>query len=149
MNTPNGDSFFPTLPSFIIYFKYYIFQGMPLHPPRPDMLTELTDQETIRRYRLNKEGLVYLEGMIGASLSPRTARHNSLSAIEKILITLRFLASGEYQINDGDLHQVSQSTVSKVITEVLQELASPVMIQEHVRFPTSVHDLDSQVAQFS
>ncbi|KAH3847334.1 hypothetical protein DPMN_089654 [Dreissena polymorpha] len=39
--------------------------------------------------------------------------------------------------------------VSKVVTEVLQELTSPDMVREHVRFPTSVHDLDSQVAQFA
>ncbi|XP_052243768.1 putative nuclease HARBI1 [Dreissena polymorpha] len=62
---------------------------------------------------------------------------------------LHYLASGEFQINDGDHHQVSQSTVSKVISEVLQELTSSDMVREHIRFPTSVHDRDAQVAQFA
>ncbi|WAR07966.1 hypothetical protein MAR_017924, partial [Mya arenaria] len=51
-------------------------------------------------------------------------RHKSLSAMDKLLITLRYLATGGIQLNDADMHNVSQPAVSKILTEVTNHLSS-------------------------
>ncbi|WAR21128.1 hypothetical protein MAR_015102 [Mya arenaria] len=53
-----------------------------------------------------------------------TLKHKSLSAFDKLLITLRYLATGGMQLNDADMHNVSQPAVSKILTEVTNHLSS-------------------------
>ena len=68
--------------------------------------------------------------------------------MEKILLTLRFLATGGIQLNDADIHNVSQSTVSKVINEVTQQLSSQRFVNRFIKFPTTIQELDVQVEHF-
>ena len=116
---------------------------------RPDIFDLMTDFQILQRYRMNRDGINKLEGLIGIQIAPRTARHHSLSAREKILITLRYLASGVFQINDGDLHHVAQSTVSKSITEVVNCLSSQEVIVQFIRFPMDAAALNDQVREFA
>lgn len=115
---------------------------------RPNLM-DMNDIQLIDRYRFNRRGLQYLEGLLRGRVEQRTLRHNSLSTMEKILIALRYYATGGVQINDGDIHQVSQSTVSKVITEVTEALAAPDIIRQFVTFPRNVPELDRQVQEFA
>ncbi|XP_053378584.1 putative nuclease HARBI1 [Mercenaria mercenaria] len=115
---------------------------------RPNMLDNLTDLEIIQRYRFDRRGIEYLEDLLRPYLQPRTARHQSLSVREKILIALRYFATGGVHLNDGDIHHVSQSTVSKAVNEVVTALCTPALIQQFVSFPTQVADLDKQAQQF-
>ena len=101
---------------------------------RHDFINELTDMQLIQRYRLDRETLEYLEHELHEVLSPATARNHSISAMTKILITLRYLASGHIQLNDSDIHSVSQPTASKAITEVLKALANPRFMGQFIRF---------------
>ena len=115
---------------------------------RPDILAELNNYDLLRRYRFDRRGIEYLTELLRVHLESPTARHNSLSVSEKILIALRFLATGEIQLNDGDLHHVAQSTVSKVVTAVVNSLISPAIIRQFIAFPTDPVDLDMQVQEF-
>ncbi|WAR16593.1 hypothetical protein MAR_031187, partial [Mya arenaria] len=63
--------------------------------------------------------------LIGNEITPKVNRNNAISARQKILITLRYLASGPIQLNDSDLHKVSQPTVSRVLTRVIDVLSTP------------------------
>ncbi|WAR28858.1 hypothetical protein MAR_014562 [Mya arenaria] len=56
---------------------------------RGNILNELTNQQLVDRYRFNRAGLNYLETVFGPALEPATMRHKSLSAMDKLLITLR------------------------------------------------------------
>ncbi|WAR09868.1 hypothetical protein MAR_034944 [Mya arenaria] len=91
---------------------------------RGNILDELTNQQLVDRYRFNRAGLNYLETVFGPALEPATMRHKSLSAMDKLLITLRYLATGGIQLNDADMHNVSQPAVSKILTEVTNHLSS-------------------------
>ncbi|WAR05226.1 hypothetical protein MAR_020595, partial [Mya arenaria] len=62
---------------------------------RGNILNELTNQQLVDRYRFNRAGLNYLETVFGPALEPATMRHKSLSAMDKLLITLR-VALGTY-----------------------------------------------------
>ena len=108
----------------------------------------LTNGQLLERYRFDRNGLKFLEQLLGPRIQPATHRHNSLSAMEKILLTLRFLATGGIQLNDADIHNVSQSTVSKVINEVTQHLSSHQFVARFIKFPTTIQELDVQVEHF-
>ncbi|WAR27488.1 HARB1-like protein, partial [Mya arenaria] len=84
----------------------------------PNLDTRL-EMDIINRYRFDTAGINYLTQLIGANISPKAASNNALNAEQNILITLRYLATGLIQLNDADIHGVSQPTVSRVLTEVV------------------------------
>jgi hypothetical protein len=49
-----------------------------------------------------------------------TALARKIIVWDKILVTLRYI-----QLNDADIHGVSQPTVSRVVTEVVSDLSCP------------------------
>lgn len=61
----------------------------------------------------------------------------------------RYLASGEIQLNDADLHTVSQPTVSRAITDVLCALTSPQIVRQFIQFKTAPDHLREQCLQFN
>ncbi|WAR10693.1 HARB1-like protein [Mya arenaria] len=89
-----------------------------------NILDEHTNKQLVDRDRFNRAGLNYLETVFGPALVPATMRHKSLPAMDKLLITLRYLATGGKQLNDADMHNVSQPAVSKILTEVTNYLSS-------------------------
>ncbi|XP_052790018.1 putative nuclease HARBI1 isoform X2 [Mya arenaria] len=103
---------------------------------RAPNLNDLTEMEIIQRYRFDMNGILYLEQLIGNGITPKVNRNNAISARQKILITLRYLATGPIQLNDSDLHKVSQPTVSRVLTRVIDVLSSPDIVKQFIRFPT-------------
>lgn len=59
------------------------------------------------------------------------------------------MASGEIQLNDADLHTVSQPTVSRAITDVLCALTSPQIVRQFIQFKTAPDHLREQCLQFN
>ncbi|KAH3853498.1 hypothetical protein DPMN_096023 [Dreissena polymorpha] len=74
---------------------------------RLDTFENLTNIEVVRRYRLDKDGIDRLNREYGERSSPKTLGPINVSSLEKIIITLRYFASGDFQINDGDIHNLS------------------------------------------
>lgn len=115
---------------------------------RRNLLEEMTDQQLIERYRLNKETVEFLCELLKDKISPNSFRNRSLTATEKILVTLRYLASGQFQINDSDLHQISQPTASRVIAEVISALSDPVVVTQFIKFPTGPNKIREMKEDF-
>ena len=80
-------------------------------------IEQLTNDQLLKRYRVNHATLAYIIAKLDAALAPRTSRSHSLSTGYKVLITLRYLATGVIQLNTGDLHSVAQSSVSKAVSQ--------------------------------
>ncbi|WAR26772.1 HARB1-like protein, partial [Mya arenaria] len=114
---------------------------------RAPNLDTLLEMNIINRYRFDRAGFSYLTQLIGANISPKAARNNALNAEQKILITLRYLATGLIQLNDADIHGVSQPTVSRVLTEVINALSSPALIRQFIKFPGSVEEFRRNAVQ--
>ncbi|XP_052783197.1 putative nuclease HARBI1 [Mya arenaria] len=119
---------------------------------RPN-LDDLTNIEIIDRYRLDRDGIDYVENILSRQITPKAYRNHAISARHKLLITLRYLATGPIQLNDCDIHGVSQPTVSRVLGEMLNVLSDPRLETVQVvvdgedkiidivaRWPGSVHD---------
>ncbi|WAR05610.1 HARB1-like protein, partial [Mya arenaria] len=114
---------------------------------RAPNLDTLLEMDIINRYRFDRAEINYLTQLIGANISPKAARNNALNAEQKILITLRYLATGLIQLNDVDIHGVSQPTVSRVLTEVINALSSPALIRQFIRFPVTVEEFRRNAVQ--
>lgn len=60
---------------------------------RLDPMHEYSDEEFRKRFRLTKNSVIYLNSLIGKDLEPKVTRNGfTLSALDKILITLRYYA---------------------------------------------------------
>ncbi|GFW07630.1 putative nuclease HARBI1 [Trichonephila clavipes] len=84
---------------------------------------ELDEDDFRRRYRFYKGTIETLVKLLRTKLDPATGRNHALTAAEKVMAVVRFFAFGNRQINVGDLHSISQSSPSRVITDVARALA--------------------------
>ncbi|KAH3875293.1 hypothetical protein DPMN_038556 [Dreissena polymorpha] len=88
-----------------------------------------------------EDGIDRLNDEYGDRLAPRTLGQRNVSAMEKIIVTLRYFASGDFQINDGDIHKLSQPSVSRTVTQFTEMLANQETMTRNITFPTSMHDI--------
>ncbi|XP_067208429.1 putative nuclease HARBI1 [Linepithema humile] len=108
------------------------------------------DREFRQRYRLTKECARYVISLVEERLSPLSGRRNVVTPTLQILIALRYYAKGCYQIELGDLHGVSQPTVSKIVASVSRVLAN--LLPQFIKFPPRIETLQQEfynVACFS
>ena len=68
------------------------------YKPRKDVLNTLNDFELVKRYRLDRAGVLYVTDLVRDSLQNATSRSQALTAEMKVLITLRYLATGKMQM---------------------------------------------------
>ncbi|XP_060563836.1 putative nuclease HARBI1 [Ruditapes philippinarum] len=97
---------------------------------RQDILGNL---ELIERYRLDRDGMLNLNDELQV-LSPSTNRNYSLSSLSQVLTTLWYLATGTIQLNNADMHCVSQPTVSRVIAKVTDALSFITFNRQELQF---------------
>ncbi|XP_050027901.2 putative nuclease HARBI1 [Dermacentor andersoni] len=94
-----------------------------------------TDEEFRSRYRFSKQSVVLLLKELRLNRND-DKRGEPLPPVLKLLITLRFYATGAMQTVVGDLVNVSQPSVSRSIWEVTQAICVG-LFRKYVRLPTS------------
>ena len=102
---------------------------------RENPLEILNDEQLYSKYRFTRDGIYFLcENCDG--LETITDRSFSLSTSLKILVGLRYLASGSFQNVVGDTINISQPTVSRTLTSFLNSIVrlSPSLI----KWPTEI-----------
>ncbi|KAK3873579.1 hypothetical protein Pcinc_021422 [Petrolisthes cinctipes] len=115
---------------------------------RKDVLNELNDAELIKRYRLDREGILFVTNLVRETLARPTARNKALSPEMKVIITLRFLATGKMQLCNSDDLGPSQQTVSRVITETLDALSSRPILAQFIKFPITPQETQRKKMEF-
>ncbi|CAI6356645.1 unnamed protein product [Macrosiphum euphorbiae] len=111
----------------------------------PEMISDpflLTDRLFIKNFRFSKNLVKNLIEL----LQTRIVSKNRSSAIDlntKILVTLNFLATGSYQspIGNSRYAALSQPTVSRCISEVVEALNHPQIFNEWVKFPKNLNEI--------
>ena len=101
------------------------------------MLNELSDAELIKRYRFDREGIIYVTDLVREALCSETSRSNPLTPEMKVIITLRYLATGKMQQCSSDDLGPSQSSISRTITQTIDALADPDVLKRFVYFPVT------------
>lgn len=100
------------------------------------ILDHISDDECFNRYKFRKRDLQLLFEEIESHFSDVTCwKRSDVTPFHQMLIALRYYASGSFQINSGDLLQVSQPTVSRCIKRVSRAIAS--LSQHYLQFPSS------------
>ena len=85
-------------------------------------LLEQEDDDLIKIFRLNKQQILNVCDLVSDDLSPKRSGGNILSLEHKVLISLKTLASGSFQNSVKDLLNVSQPTVSVVLSSFLDSM---------------------------
>ncbi|XP_052230655.1 putative nuclease HARBI1 [Dreissena polymorpha] len=100
--------------------------------------TDLMDDEVRRRYRFSTDNIDRLVGLLEPTLRRRTRRNQALTIRQRIMLTLRFLASGAFLQIIGDTFGVDIATVSRVVTDVTNSLFA--LKDMVIRFPVTDAD---------
>ena len=72
--------------------------------------------------------------MLESELEPPNKRNDSLSTEQQVLIALRFYATGNFQMTDGDLIGVHQTTAGRIAHKVSKATAR--LRQQFILFPS-------------
>ncbi len=88
---------------------------------RRNILQTLNDSKLIKRYRLDRAGIIFVADLIRDELTSPTQRHNAISPEMKVITTLRYLSTGKMQQCSSDDLALSQSSISRVITQTLAD----------------------------
>lgn len=100
-----------------------------------ELLDRYTDEEFRMRFRITKSTFEVLLVMIKDGLSFESLRNNPISPEVQLLITLRFFATGDFQMTNGDLFGVHQTSVCRIVHRVSPIFAK--MSDMYIRFPDS------------
>lgn len=114
---------------------------------RLNPMQNYSDEEFRKRFRLTKRSVMYLYSLIGADLEPKVTRDGfTLSAIAKILITLRYYATACFQLVAADFYGVAESTVCRIVPIVSDKIAA--LRERFIRMPISDEELERKKRDF-
>jgi len=110
---------------------------------------KLPDARFIELYRLNKNMVRQLIALLTPHLNaPTTVR--GISIERKILVALRFYATGAYQRNLGEEYNfgISQTIIHFIIHEVTLAISSHYLVNEFIKFPITREARDNNKINF-
>lgn len=113
---------------------------------RNNLFEELDDLEFKQRFRLNKNSVQHLANLLERVLEPENERNNPISKMNQILICLRYYATGTFQINVADYFNVSQSTVSRIVSNITRHIAG--LRPDFISMPNTDAEKGQTVVQF-
>lgn len=90
---------------------------------RNNPFSNLDEEEFRRRYRFSKETVLNLISKLHSDIQSNTEQSTDIPPYLQILSSLRFFATGQFQLSTGDLIGISQSSISRIIKRVSISLA--------------------------
>lgn len=106
-----------------------------------------SENEFRRRFRLSKDTVRYLYNLIGAELEPLATRPGfTISGMDKILITLRYYATANFQLVTADFYGVSESSVCKIVPVVSDKIA--LLRERFIQMPTTDDEIEQNKRDF-
>ncbi|KAK3883303.1 hypothetical protein Pcinc_002515 [Petrolisthes cinctipes] len=117
---------------------------------RKDILNMYNDAELVKRYRLDRAGILLVTDFVRDAITPPTGRNRAIPAELKVITTLRYLATGKMQLCNGDDIGMTQQAASKMITQTLDALVTPpaAFISRFVKFPRMQDEIRQRKAEF-
>ncbi|XP_046389383.1 putative nuclease HARBI1 [Ischnura elegans] len=105
------------------------------------------DREFLQRYRFPKEAV---RGPLLEMVRPHFVRNSErglpIPPVMKLLTALRFYATSSYQVVCGDLHGISQPSVSLIVKDVSRIFAR--RLPEYVKVPSTAEEVAQNALQF-
>ncbi|XP_045106151.1 putative nuclease HARBI1 isoform X1 [Portunus trituberculatus] len=101
---------------------------------RSDPMVYLTEEEFIQRYRLSKDGVRDVLEEITPYLGRiRDGRGSSVPQYLQLLVSLRYMATGNFQITLSDCAEMSAASVCRFVRRIATAIASTA--PRHIHFP--------------
>uniref|UniRef100_A0A8D8RF09 Nuclease HARBI1 n=3 Tax=Cacopsylla melanoneura TaxID=428564 RepID=A0A8D8RF09_9HEMI len=100
---------------------------------RMDLFNMWNETQFFMRFRLRKESVLDLLGKIEHLIRTRTTRNNAIPPLHRLLLTLRFYATGCFLIACGDFIGVSKSASATIVMEVTIAICS--LRREYIKMP--------------
>ncbi|XP_053908426.1 putative nuclease HARBI1 [Cuculus canorus] len=97
---------------------------------------DLSEEQVLRRYRLDKAAIAALCRELGADLESLTGRSHALPVAVKVTSALTFLASGSFQTATRHSTGISQSAMSNCLAQFLEALQR--RATRYIAFPNAV-----------
>ena len=116
------------------------YEFLVVHPrrgprDRENPIEDCSEKDFFDRYRLSKAGFLAVIDVVRPYLLTRVKRtNNPLSPEFQLLIALRFYASGDFQISNGDNFRVHKSTVCRILPRVTSAIASMASVQKLIHY---------------
>ena len=107
--------------------------------PRVNHLAMLSDNDIVRRYRLNADAIRWMVEVTSNDLMRHTHRSCSVEPTIQVLLSLRILATDSFQSVIGDSIGVSKSTVSRCFDSTRYLASNDGDIS--INFPVTANDL--------
>ncbi|KYN00539.1 Putative nuclease HARBI1, partial [Cyphomyrmex costatus] len=102
----------------------------------PNPFEFFNENEFKRRFRFSKNSVMFgILPLVEEGLAKISNRGLPVAPVLQLLICLRFYATASFQLVMGDVIQVSQSTISRIIARVSCLIASN--INRYIKMPTS------------
>ncbi|XP_041367864.1 putative nuclease HARBI1 [Gigantopelta aegis] len=98
-----------------------------------DPFDAYSGDEFLQRFRFSKKGVHNLETLLHDELQLVNRSHN-ITAMQQILLTLRFLATGSFQIVCADLTSVSLASANRAIWRTTLAIAA--RHRQYIKFPS-------------
>lgn len=112
---------------------------------RMNPMDQFNENEFKDRYRLPRNAVIQLVELL-KHLEPMTHRNHSISAVEQLLLTINFYASGGFQISVADNIRVHKSTACRIIKKVSVEIAK--LRQNFIKMPITGEDRNRIKSKF-
>lgn len=75
-----------------------------------------------------------------------TDRNNSVTPMNQLLITLRFLSTGTFQVVNGDLFGVHKSTVCRKVHHCIDKIGR--LAPKYIKFPSTREEVENAMQRF-
>ncbi|KAF0720277.1 putative nuclease HARBI1, partial [Aphis craccivora] len=106
---------------------------------RPDHFKVWRDDEFLNRFRLNKDTVKFILRIIESKIVSQTNRNNAVTPSQKLLMTLRYYATGSFIATCADFAGIHKTTGGKIIIEVSKALAG--LRPDFINFPTTDEEI--------
>ena len=84
---------------------------------------------------MNKAGFYYIFSLVEQKLPIYNSKRNTpVPPVIQLAMAIRYYATGDFQVSTGDLFGISQSTVSRKITDASRAIAS--LSPDIIKFPS-------------
>lgn len=107
---------------------------------------ELEDNVLMQKYRFPRHVIHSLIENLKPFISRKTVRNSAIPSHLQVLVALRFFASGSFQNVTGDVVNISQSSVSRIVNSISDLLCK--MSKNYIKFPTATNEINQLQLKF-
>ncbi|MCP4459512.1 MAG: transposase family protein [Cytophagales bacterium] len=113
----------------------------PINNPFEIFPTDKLDYFLKRRFRFDKEGILFLTDLIREKIECSDGRGRPLPAEVKVMVALRYFASNSHQLTVSDTFHIGQASASRCVNQCMEEWNK--LLPKFINFPTNQAELQA------